>query len=252
MLVRFDGFRRIPVDLENAYSGTCFLAGGAPSLETLNLALLDQPGVVVAAMNNVVKSLPSVDIGIMADRPLCYSERITVNPKITHFARLVRAWEPVGDQQWKDMPNTYFYKTREMQGELLDCRQGIQWVKNVFPMALALLYYLGFRRVYLIGCAFNVDPGQQYVHDEVKLTDEQQHWNQRTYNHCVIWMRDWIPLFAKYGFEVVSCTPDSQLNDFYPYLAFPDAIKETLTGFPQDYGLEECKHSSELEPKAGG
>ncbi len=246
MFFRYDKGCRIPVDLDDSFSGSCFIAGGAPSLLKENLKLLDQSGVMVISMNNTASQVPT-DIWVGLDKPVCYSPRILLDPKIMKFTMISRKDLLVGDKKIKELSNMYFFGAHEKFKihNFLEPNRDFWWMKNVFPVALQLAYRLGFRRVYLIGCEFKIKKESQYSYD-TNLNDHQINYNQRTYNQTVNNMKLAISHFIEKSFEIISCTPDSALNDFYPTMLFEDAVKDMLEGFPKDYNTLKCLHSSEL------
>ena len=241
----------MPIDVDGAYEGQAvFIAGGAPSLMEEPLELLTQPGVSVLALNNTASILPpgAVDFWLGCDKPVCYSDRILLDPKITKFALISRRDYPVNGRVWKQAPSTYFFGTREnfTVENFLRTDRDFVWWKSTFYVALQIVHRLGFRKAYLIGCAFRLDGEKDYSYD-VKLTDGERDWNKRVYNKTVDRMRQLKPTFDKVGFEVISATPDSLLNDIYPVVKFEEAVKDILSGFPEEYELEKCVHSSALK-----
>ena len=259
MIFRFNGFSKVLCDLEDLYNGSCILLGGAPNANQENLALLRDPNVVVVGMNNVPAAFPGiVNISLTADKPICYSSKILMDRSMTHFAGLGKAYEtistPAGDVQWKDMPNTFFYSASDdvTINNFLDVvRLKFAWWKNIFPIAIQLCYYLGFRTVYTLGCSFKIDmtcKAPAYSFDK-NLTKEQKVWNANTYGHCVTWMQELQPHLVKHGMHVISCTKDSLINDTYGYITMEDAIAKIKHQFPTKYDLSKVKHSSELQIK---
>jgi len=247
MFFRFDKCCRIPVDLDNSFSGSCFIAGGAPSLLKENLELLKQPGIIVISMNNTAARVPT-DIWVCADKPKCYSEKILRDPKLMKFAMISRKDLMVGDKKMMELPNMFFYGATEKHFNIhnfLDPHRDIWWIKNVMPITLQIAYKLGFRKVYLIGCGFKISKDAQYSYS-TNLTDHQVNYNTRTYNNFAEKMKLLKPHFKEKGFEVVSCTPDSLLNDTYPTMSFEDAVEEALKDFPKKYNTDKCFHSSEM------
>ena len=77
MFYRFNRLNcRIPMDLDNLYQGSVVLVGGSPVLlEEKCLGKLNEPGIMVASMNNTATIVPS-DIWIGGDKPKCYSARV--------------------------------------------------------------------------------------------------------------------------------------------------------------------------------
>ena len=84
---------------------------------------------------------------------------------------------------------------------------------------------------------------------KIKMDEYQANYNQRLYDQTVEIMKQAKQHFNEYGFEVISSTPDSKLNDYYPYVCFNEALEDALYGYPQDYALDQCKHSSEYVKK---
>ena len=238
---------RIPIDLDGIFEGSCFIAGGAPSLLKENLELLKQPGITVISMNNTASRVPT-DFWVCADKPKCYSERILKDPKLMKFAMISRKDLMVGDKKMMELPNMYFYGANDKYFNvynLLNEHRDCAWWKNVFPITLQIAYKLGFRKVYLIGCGFKISKDAQYSY-ATNLTDHQVKYNTRTYNSFAEKMKLLKPHFKEKGFEVISCTPNSLLNDIYPTMSFEDAVEEALKDFPKKYNTTQCYHSSEM------
>ena len=246
-----EGGGRIPVDFDNMYRGACFLAGGAPSLADEDLSLLRKPGINLMAMNNTASLFQDcVDFWIGGDKPKCYSERILKDPGMLKFAVISRRDIAVNGSIWKHMPSTFFFGTSDkfnVKNFLMPHRDFVWW-KNTFYIALQILHRLGFRKVYLIGCSFQMKKEKQYSYD-VNLTDQEQNWNKRVYGNTVDKMKGLKPTFDEAGFEIISATPDSLLNDIYPTMTFNEAIEDALKDFPEDYHLDECVHSSFFKNK---
>lgn len=251
MYYRYNGDARIPCDLDGAYSGqSVFIAGGAPSLaEEPNLRRLAEPGINVMALNNTAATLENaVNFWLGGDKSPCYSERILKDPRILKFAVISRKDIAVNGTVWKHLPSTFFFGTSDKfteQNFLMPHRDFVWW-KNTFYIALQIVHRLGFRKVYLVGCSFRMGKDKQYSYD-VKLTGPEQEWNERVYSKTVAKMKALKPAFDRDGFEVISATPDSLLNDIYPTMTFDEAIEEALEGFPKEYELEKCVHSSALK-----
>ena len=247
MFFRFDKGSRIPIDLDGMFSGSCFIAGGAPSLLKENLDLLKQAGIIIISMNNTASVVPT-NIMVCADKPKCYSPRILLDPKIMKFSMISRRDLMVGDKKMMELPNMYFYGATEKHFNIynfLNSHRDIWWIKNVMPITLQIAYNLGFRKVYLIGCSFKISKEEQYSY-KTNLDEHQVNYNQRTYSNFVEKMKLMKPHFKEKNFEVISSTPDSSLNEFFPFVPFEDAVSEVLKDFPKEYATEKCLHSSEM------
>ncbi len=247
MFFRFDKGARIPVDLDGMFSGSCFIAGGAPSLLKENLDLLKQPGITVISMNNTASTVPT-DLWIGMDKPKCYSSRILLDPKIMKFTVISRKDLMVGNKKMKELQNMYFFGANEKYFNVhnfLNPHRDFVWWKNTMYNILQLAYRLGFRKVYLIGCALKISKEEQYSY-KMKLDEHQVDYNQKTYNNFVEKMKLLKKHFKEKGFEIISSTPNSSLNGLYPFVPFEDAIKEMLKDFPKEYDTDKCLHSSEM------
>ena len=247
MFYRFNAWNcRIPVDLDGMYKGGCFLAGGHPSLQEENLALLNQPGVMVMAMNNTASVLPRCDFWIGADKPLCYSPRILKDPRMMKFSMISRRNILAHDIDWKFIPNTYFFGTTENWDihNFLNLNRDFVWWKNTFYIAIQILYRLGFRKVYLVGCKFDIDIEKKQYSYDTTLDNNAVTWNKKTYNTVVKNMIKLKSHFKQKDFQLISCTPGSPLDKHFETMSFNEAVTDMLQGFPKEYEIDKCVHSS--------
>lgn len=250
---------RIPMDFEDAFGGVCFIAGGAPSLLNEDISKLGKPGMNVLAINNTAAAVPC-NFWLGCDKPECYSPRIVMDPSIMKFVmisrrdRMIRP-DKFHEYKWKDIPNTYFFGTSNKFtiNNLLYQHRDFVWWKNSFYIALQIAYRLGFRTVYLVGCGFKLNKDRHYSFNK-KLEEDEFNWNTRLYSQTVEKMKELKPHFDKMNFKVISATPDSELNGFYPVETFDQAVENALIGFPKEYNVEQCVHSSVFtkEAKNGG
>jgi hypothetical protein len=244
---------RIPVDLDGMYDGeTLFLLGGSPRLRELPLDLLRQPGVVTLGMNNVPCFFPRPNLWVCADKPLCFSPHIFTSPEITKFTMISRRGLEVpetGGRRIMDCPNVLFFGAHDKFTfkNFLDPNRDLVWWRSVFPIALQLAWHLGFKKVYLVGCGFNMDKaeGKQYAWD-TKLTADQAQYSHNTYSRDVDRLRALLPTFARKGFEVVSSTPQSRANEFLSYVPLAQAVEESLRGKAVPADTSMLVHSSQL------
>ena len=240
---------RIPTDLYGIFENqSCFLAGGAPSLKDEKVELLGQPGINVMAMNNTASLVPC-NLWIGCDKPPCYCTRIIKDPRIMKFGVISRRDWQIDGVKWKHYPNTYFMATTDKYfgtDNFLNMHRDYVWWKNTFYIAIQLLYRLGFRKIYLVGCSFAITKDSQYSYN-TKLTEGMVSWNQKTYNTCANNMKKLKNTFKQYGVDIVSATPNSPLNDIYRHISFDQAVEEVLKDFPPTYDTSSCKHSSEMK-----
>jgi hypothetical protein len=91
-------------------------------------------------------------------------------------------------------------------------------------VALKVLFVLGFRRVFLLGCDFRMRYGESnYAFPQERTRRIVRHNNQtyRVLNDWLSWLR---PEFERERFEVRNCTPRSGLHAF-PCLSFQAALE---------------------------
>ena len=224
----------VNVDLDGSFSNApaCFLVGGSPKLNEVDLEAFNYPGVLSMAMNNVAtKFKPTMWLG--ADKAQGYSPSILLDPTFMKFTYISRVDCKVNDAEWKDLPNTYFIGSDDKMraDRFFEPHRDFIWWKNVFMLSLQVLYRLGFRKVFTVGCEFRINQKYQYAYDTA-MSDKQINYNQRTYSMVVDQLKSIQPHAKKVGFEVISCTPDSKINDFVPYLDFDKAIKYVTEQIP--------------------
>jgi hypothetical protein len=244
MFFRWDGERRKIVDLQNMYKDQpVFLLGGHPSIKNEDLSLLQKNGVLSMSMNNT-GTLARTDFWLCADPPSCYSSSIIKDPSVLKFARLNYTNQLIDNKMWKDYSSTLFYGGSDQIKfhNLLEDHRQCAWWKNVFVIAIQILYHMGFRKIYTVGCHFNIDKKEQYAY-ETNLKDDEVHYNQATYNMVVNQIKECIPHFKNKGLEIISCTEGSKLNEIFAFKSFEDAINQVCNAIPSPQTLT-SKHSS--------
>jgi len=255
MLFTRDGHN---VFLGDLYRGrSAFLLGGGPSLSSHDLTQLNQRGVLTCAMNNAATVYrPQLwvsvddpgnfadaiwrDAGILKFVPLCHMEKpFTVR---NEDDQLVESMECVGD-----MPAVFGYRRNERFRETqwlfedtfnwgnhsnqLDS-SGNKGSRSVMYVAIRLLFYLGVRRIYLLGCDFRMTQGSQnyaFEQDRSRSSVRGNNDSYRILNQRLSLLK---PYFDQEGLEIVNCTPESGLTVF-PFQPFDRALAETVAEMPQ-------------------
>jgi hypothetical protein len=239
MFFRFLGSRRKAIDLDDIFSGPCFLLGGAPQLNDVKDRLSSSPVVKVAMNNTGTIVQPTIWIG--ADKAENFSASILQDPVPMKFAVISRRDNEVNGKQWKSLPNTYFMSTKQMKPkEFFVKNRDFAWDKNVFMMALQLVYRLGFREVYTVGCSFKITKDSQYCYD-TELDQKQVEYTQNTYGAALRQIREILPLAEQEQFHICSCTPDSKLNDLVDYQDLGTALRR-VEGMIPSHNTVNCKH----------
>jgi hypothetical protein len=243
---------RIAVDMDGLYEGEdLFLLGGSPTLNDLPLDLLRKPGVITMGMNNVpCVFMPNLWIG--ADKPDCFSPHIHASPEVTKFTMITRRdlIVPGTGKKVREFPSFFFFGAHDKFTfeNFLDPARDLAWWRSTFPMALQLAHRLGFKRVFLVGCGFNMNktPGKQYAWS-TGLSEEQAQYSANTYSRDVARVKGLLPTFQRKSFYLVSCTPGSEVNSLIPYVPLAKAVDEVTSAKPSVADTNKLIHSSELK-----
>jgi hypothetical protein len=92
--------------------------------------------------------------------------------------------------------------------------------------AVRILYTLGVRRLYLLGCDFSMSQENTYHFDQSRASGSVK-GNSQTYEKLNGWFKELRPLFEQQDFRVFNCNPDSNLKAF-DHVPFQDALSEAL------------------------
>ena len=233
-----------------------FLMCSGPSLNDMDLSLLSGRGIVVMGLNNspsvlAERGLPMPQLWTCVDTPRHFIEQIWKDPAIMKFAPYghigtkLKARTPEGkfvDSVFTvdKCPNVWYYK-RESKFEVSSFLTktdftwgnrekvvddlGIEGSRSVMLVAVKLLYYLGFKRVNLIGADFHMEVGRQNYAFKQNRTEGSVKNNNKTYENLNRRFEALRPKFHDAGFTVRNCTLNSGLVafDFFP---FEEAVKE--------------------------
>lgn len=222
--------------LGHAYQGaTAFLVCGGPSAGDVDLkALSTTPGVITMAVNNAAQGWrPQIWCGL--DEPHRFLNSIWLDPGITKFYPLAYQDMPLREHPAKtprDCPNTWFIRRNDkfdaktwlhedtinwgQEGD--DSRRG---GRSTMVAALRILYILGFKRVYLVGADFKMDPKKAYNHDQV-VDAAVAAKNNTLFEYLNGLFTQLQVEFLHHGFDVFNTTQISGLTAF-PYKSFIDA-----------------------------
>jgi hypothetical protein len=235
ILVNFNlaGHQRV-VNLADIYQGcTCILMGGAPTIREQPLRLLEQRGVLTAAMNNAARHFRP-RLWFSADDPHAFEPQILLDPAITKFAPIGHHQTVVSDRPYRTLPNVLFYicESDVQLGRLLSSRLMCPWYKNTLLAAIVLLYHLGIRRLILGGSDFEFG-SNVYAHDD-GLAYHERELNRRLYESQAIELQRLKPVFADAKLELLDCSVKSKLGDSYPVITMEQAVELALAGFPKE------------------
>ena len=110
-------------------------------------------------------------------------------------------------------------------------------------LGMRLLFYLGSRRIYLIGVDFVMDPTVG-LSDNYAFNENRDDAAVRTNNEQFFVVNKWLVemqnngTFERFGLEVFNCFDRSGLRAF-SYVPFDEAVEEALKHFPREpYDLQ--------------
>lgn len=239
--------------LGDMYRGSsAFLILGGPSFATVDKSKLNRAGVLTMSVNNSVKSFRP-NLWISVDDPTHFMKSIWLDPKITKFAPYSHSEKKIFDNvAWKeldvkvgDCPNVLFYKRNEhfISDQYL-FEDTVNWGnhkdfgggRSVMLAAIRMLFYLGIRNIYLLGCDFKMDDKSKY-HFEQERTGSSIKGNSDTYKLLIERFTQLKPIFDNNGLRIQNCNPDSELKTF-PFIDIDKAIIEATVALPSDLAQE--------------
>jgi len=231
------------MELIGHYRGaSAFLICNGPSFASLDHSLLRKPGIITYGMNNGAKSFRP-NFWTCVDDPSRFLYSIWTDPCILkiipfdHFEKRLfdnEKWAmsniKVGDcpnvvgfrRNEKFVANRFLFEDTFNWGNHKDYGGG----RSVMLPCLRALFLMGFRKVYLLGCDFNMSEEYTYHFDEQRAKGAVN-CNKSTYKRLQDeYFPQLKPVFDEEGFKVYNCYKESGLKAF-PYISFEDAIKET-------------------------
>lgn len=246
-----------PIDLRNIYPNqACFLIASGPSLNSMNLDPLRNPGIMTMGVNNSPKTFRP-NLWTCVDNPARFLESIWRDPTIMKFCGTGKAKQRIWDyNRWAEAGcpanNDYYSKTRvrECPNVIYMKRNtqfnpmhfftepSINWGnhknqgggRSVMVAALKILYVLGFRRIYLLGVDFKMTQEYRYHFNEHRHNGAI-HTNNSTYRKMISYYTQLSPFMKYYKFQVFNCTPQSGLT-LFPYIDMQMAVENELKNFP--------------------
>lgn len=208
--------------------------------------ILDYPGHITMSVNNSVRTYRP-NLWACVDSPSHFIKSIWLDPKIQKFVPFCHTEKTLFDNEtWKetdikvgDCPNVLYYRRNEhFQDKQFMHEDTFNWGnhknhgggRSVMLVAFRMLYYLGIRNVYLLGCDFNMDDDSKY-HFEQDRTKGSQNGNMSTYSKLKKRFADLKPQLDELGYNVWNCNPDSKL-DVFPHMSFIDAARKASANMP--------------------
>ena len=224
---------RRPVDLIDTWRGkAAFLMLNGPSLAKVPFEWLKAPGIVTMGVNNGAH-VSRPDLWCAVDPPVKFMNSIWDDPKITKFVPLgsLNAKTP-DDTPVAGKPNLFAFPSH-VQFKSKDWLKEptVNWGnsaergggRSVMLASIKILYLLGFRRVYLLGCDFHMTGERPYFFDEQKEAPGVR-GNNSSYALMEGYFERLKPYFDASGFEVFNATSGSALEVF-PQIRLMEALE---------------------------
>ena len=231
---------------------SAFLIGGGPSFKDINVEKLSSAGFLTFGLNNSVKGFRP-DLWACVDDPTHFIKSLWLDPKIMKFAPMSHADKKIFDNEtWKEMemtvgdcPNVFYYRRNEdfKAGQYL-FEDTVNWGnhtklgggRSVMLAAIRLSFYLGIRKIYLLGVDFDMSDKNKY-HFEQNRTDSAIKNNNDTYNLLKTRFAELKPIFEENDFHIFNCNPESGLKVF-DFVSFEDAIESSTKKMPKNLQTE--------------
>lgn len=239
-----------------------FLLCGGPSLASTDLSQLNQRGILTCSVNNAA-ALFRTQLWASVDPPHRFCEGIWRDPGVMKFTAEKNLDQPIStrkpdgeiiltDERVGEMPNVFAVQLHSgFDPDVMLAEPGFTWgndgatvdelgnsgVRSVMFVALKLLYVLGVRKVYLLGCDFRMS----YVRSSYAFAQDRPRRavrsNNRSYRVLAARLAALRPVFEAANFHVFNCTPDSALEVF-PAVEFDHAVADALAALPGDLNTD--------------
>jgi|GEM_PF-3927893 len=249
--------------LDGIFAGrSAFLICGGPSFANMGKRVhrvLSRPGFLTMGVNNAPKIFRP-NIWTCVDEPDHFIRSVFYDPKVMKFLPIGKrdkqvfdsdAWE-FTNTRTKDCPNVHYYRlTHDGFPNQFLSQRDFFWGfdgnhgggRSVMHVAPKILYTLGIKRIFLLGCDFHMSDTARYAFDQHR-TDGSIRNNNITYAKLNERFKTLRPQFEAAGLHIYNCTPNSQLEAF-DRMDFMSAADQVQQEFNVDvhrertYGLYE-------------
>ena len=204
-----------------------FICCSGPSLSLVNPKYLNGHNRVVFGLNS---SYPYVtpDIWVGMDEPNGYPDDVYDQP----FIKIMRANHSELTSRGRQINNKWnmFYASvqkPDSQDAIVNLKKNsvdFVWNNNGFATVIHLALWMGFKKLYLFGC--NLDNSIKDYHNNVLLNDKQKSYSQRLYGELFEWLQWFNSQCFNNNVKLYSCSKNSKINSFVPYVDYMDAIKQ--------------------------
>lgn len=247
--------------LNGMYRGVgCVLVCGGPSVAEMDLSAIAQRGILTAAVNQIAATHIRPHVWITCDPPRNFHASIWKDPAIIKFCKEKylsdrwQEWNRENKLAWsghkvKSLPNVWgYHHVHGWNASTFLTQPWPTWGtankeedpegrenKSVMLIALRLLYDLGVRRLYLLGCDFEMKEDRQYAFDEAHVKSGRVSGNNNLFGWLDRRFRELQPHFREHGYEVWNCTVGGKLKAF-PRMSLAEAVMRelALSEFPKE------------------
>lgn len=267
------------INLKNIYkNSSAFLILSGPSFKTIldsreKIQLgtkdffykdaLKYPGFLTMGVNNSVKSFRP-NLWTSVDDPSRFIKSIWLDPKIQKFVPYENMNKNIFDNvAWKetntpisDCPNVFGIERNDrFNAATFLIEDTFNWgdhkdhggCRSVMLIAIKLLYYLGIKEIYLLGCDFKMDNDNKY-HFNQDRSKQAINNNNKTYQKMIERFELLKPLLKKVGLNIYNCNSESQLKTF-PFLSLNQALLKTYDRLGVDIRNETVEGLYDREAK---
>ena len=219
-----------PMRLTNQFwNQSVFICANGASFKNLDWSKLKQPGIVTFGMNNGAQAFrPNLWSG--QDTPGKFMESIWEDPTIMKFTDINNAKkEYAPNKKVSDSPNmVYHVRKSDFNPDTWASSNHISWgLKDTRCSLMATLhicFFLGFKKIYLLGVDWNMTPDNKYFFEQDR-TPEAIAQNMKLYCEQSAHLAELYPRLKNLGRQIYNCTAGSKLNVF-PFMDFDAAIQE--------------------------
>jgi len=232
-----DGRQCASETFDNIHNGeSIFLIGSNPRLYDLLPAL--HRAEYTFALNRALLVYPYPTYWAAMDYwPAGFSMNPLFNPDVIKFIDLFRMHDPMEYQSsfyregrlLRDLPNTYFFNrdaSRCWNENFFTRHNSLAYFDSTFMIALQLIWRMGFKKVYLCGCAFDFDPDDPYCYKD-EMNEKGKAHNAKCYPRLAREVNEFIPIARDNGFEIFRCDEESNLDA--PYETIELALQSSQT-----------------------
>lgn len=245
-----------PSFLKNHFENqSVFLIGGGPSINTVDTSFLSSRGILSFAINNIgaYKSIRP-NFWLCTDETSQFHEVIWKDGQIWKFIPEHFSGKPfkLADGSWSKYckrlcPNTWTFTLNEKFnskeffttdnvcfGASKDFKDdlGLAGGRSTMLAAFKILFYLGFKKIFLLGVDFKMKEEEPYAFPQ-KKHKAGCNTNNGSYKLLEKRLTALKPQMKNFGMEVYNCNLESHLKCF-PFLPVWEAIDLALKDFYTD------------------